>query len=236
MLGFSTKNQVSIIFIIIKFIVFEYCIVGVFADLESMKFNDLFDYLSNVYQSQRSKDEMIGEVEKIIYSTRFIWKPVRAGVGSSLVQQAVMNSLLETANKRRSTFAEVTQGFSSRRSVIADIIHQPNEPVNEIESFFQHALLYAVTGQSAVQSEEQLNQLTEVEILLNACATARKNFDVFIAPDNFMTTSSLQKKALSLTGLLRSQGSLDVISTTAQLCYMVPEMNSFDYLPKQVNF
>ena len=217
-------------------IVIDLCIIEVFADLQPMKFNDLFNHLSYVYQSQRSKDEMIGEVEKVIYSTRFVWKPFRAGVGSSVVQQAVMNSLHETAKKRRSTYAEITQGFSSRRSVIAAIIQQPNEPVNEIENFLQHALLYAVTGHSAVQSEEQLSQLTEVEILLNACATARNNFDVFIAPDNFMTTSSLQKKALSLTGLLRSQGNLDVISTTAQFCYLMPEMNSFDYLPKQVNF
>ena len=119
MLGFSTKNQVSIIFVI-KFILFEYCITEVFADLEPVQFNDLFCDLSNVYQ--RSKDEMIGQVENVIHRSRFIWKPIRAGVGSSLVKQAVMNSLLETANKRGLTYAEVSQGFSSRRSVIADIV------------------------------------------------------------------------------------------------------------------
>lgn len=196
-------------------------VLEVFAELSYEKFNQMYDYFADVYQSSLTSSELTEQIQRLMYSNRFPWKNVGRGVGFPLLQQAVFNSIQQTANKRRSTFAEVSQAFSSRRSIIADIIQKPNErykshPVDEL---VQHISFFSLTGQTVADSGEELNKLDSITILMNACVDARKNFYVFVASENFMTAASLQKKASSIVGMFRSLGNLDSIATAAQMCY-----------------
>jgi hypothetical protein len=198
----------------------------------------LYDYFGELYQSGKSQPEITIEIERLIYSSRFCWKAIRPGVGSSLLQTAVFNTLQETARKRRSTFAEVSSGFYARRSIISDIIQKQSErpTAQPIDEFLQHLSFFALTAHRVADTEEELNKLSEISILLNACSTARKNFDAFIAPENFMTAASLQKKATSVVGMYRSIGSIDSIAYVAQLCYVMPSLVNLglEYAPQEI--
>uniref|UniRef100_A0A914YEU3 Kinesin motor domain-containing protein n=1 Tax=Panagrolaimus superbus TaxID=310955 RepID=A0A914YEU3_9BILA len=210
----------------------------VYAELNNEKFVELYEYFADLYQSDKTADEIIGEFNRFLYSSKYVWKPIRSGVGSSLLQTAVFNTLQETARKRRSTYAEVSRGFASRRSVIADIIQKPSErPTSQpIDELVQSLSFYALTAQRGPDTEEELGKLNEIGILLNVCITVRKNFDVFIAPENFLTAASIQKKAASIVGIYRSIGSLDALAATAQLCFITPSIAdiSLDYCPKEI--
>lgn len=215
-------------------------LLEVFAELDYEMFIELYDHFADLYQSNKTPEELLAEFNRYLYSNRYVWKPSRSGVGSSLLQTAVFNTLQETARKRRSTYAEVSYGFASRRSVIADIIQKPSDrPTSQpVDEFIKIISSFALTGQRVPDSEEELGKLNETSILINTCAFIRKNFDVFVAPENFMTAASLQKKATAVVGVYRSIGSLDALAAAAQLCYIAPCLAdiSLDYCPKEVIF
>uniref|UniRef100_A0A914P5X1 Uncharacterized protein n=1 Tax=Panagrolaimus davidi TaxID=227884 RepID=A0A914P5X1_9BILA len=151
----------------------------VYAELDCEKFFEMYDQFADLYQSNRTPDEILAEFNCFLYSSRYVWKPLRSGVGSSLLQTAVFNTLHETAH---------------------------------------------------------LEKLSETSILLNTCAAIRKNFGVFVAPENFMTAASLQKKATNIVGVYRSIGSLDVLDALAQNCFISPSLVDIglDYCPKEI--
>ena len=175
-----------------------------YADIADEEFSMVYDYFADVYQSEMTVDQMTHAVEGFLYGDRLRWKHAR-GVNahtSSLFQTAVMNSLQETAMKRRSTIADISRTLNTRRSVLMDHVNDKNDVQGDPQAEVVHFLsLYALDGKTG----KEMPQLeSPVSSLLDVALDAKDHFAVFTFKDNFVTAGTAQKKAMSIIGMFRS--------------------------------
>ncbi|KAE9554598.1 hypothetical protein FO519_002158 [Halicephalobus sp. NKZ332] len=175
-----------------------------YADIVDEEFSAVYDYFADVYQSEMTVDQMTHAVEGFLYGDRLRWKHAR-GVNahtSSLFQTAVMNSLQETAMKRRSTIADISKTLNTRRSVLMDHVNDKNDVQGDSENEVVHFLsLYALDGKT---SKEMPQLESPVAGLLDIALDAKDHFAVFTFKDNFVSANTTQKKAMSIIGMFRS--------------------------------
>uniref|UniRef100_A0AC34R4N9 Kinesin motor domain-containing protein n=1 Tax=Panagrolaimus sp. JU765 TaxID=591449 RepID=A0AC34R4N9_9BILA len=175
-----------------------------YSDINDDDFNNMYETFADAYQSAMSKDEIIGVVERHIYSGTMIWKNVRGpnSHSSSLFQIAVMNSVQDTAWKRKSTVADVQKTLKSRKSVLMQHVGAQNEKAEGIDTeLFSYLSLYIIEYKADLSIPEAENEIAR---FFDMILEAKEHFHVFSNAETFVNASTIQKKAFSWTQLHRS--------------------------------